>query len=75
MKARVRPIKDKHTPGTYRWNGLIIKRQDNGLWGVWFNYRDKHSDDHRTLKDCMEAIDLHWKRKSRTHLQLVRGEQ
>lgn len=71
MKPRIRPIKDKNEEGLYRWNGLRIKRQENKLWGVWFNYRDKLSSDHKTLKECMAVIDLHWMRKSKKHLRLV----
>jgi len=72
MKARCRPIADKKIYGLYRWNGLIIKKQENKLWGIWFNYRDKLSSDNKTLKECMEVIDLHWMRKSKTHLRLVK---
>lgn len=71
VKQRTRPIKDKHEDGLYRWNGLRIKRQENKLWGVWFNYRDKMSSDIETLKKCTDIIDLYWMRKSKKHLRLV----
>jgi hypothetical protein len=70
LKKRCRPIKAKD--GSYFWYGVNIKRQENSLWGVWFNYRDKMSSDHKTLKECMEVIELYWKRKSKKHLRLVK---
>lgn len=72
MNARKRPFKQKNQKDTYRWNGLIIKKQDNKLWSVWFNYRDELASDIKTLKECMDVIDLHYKRKSKTHLRLVK---
>lgn len=68
---RSRPIKCKDC---YRWNGLMIKRQDNKLWGIWFNYRDKMMSDLKTLSQCMKEIDLYFLRKSKKHLRLVSKE-